>query len=144
MSNNQINIGEVNFKHVFKTHYLDEQGNIKLEVSVKPNKGNVFVSMVVSLVDNVGRLNFNSEELENIMKDIGFSKKADKNIVVSFSREFEKQLIDDTGRILQRDTFKTGHPKLTFVSVMIGEVSKKDIGTVNLEALLENIGYEKA
>lgn len=144
MSDNQINIGEVNFKQVFKIQSLDEQGNIKSELSNKPSKGNVFVSMVVSLVDNVGRLNFNSKELENIMKNIGFSKKSDKNIVFSFSRNFEKQHIDEAGRILQRDTFKVSHSKLTFVSVMIGEVSKKDIGTVDLEALLENIGYEKA
>lgn len=143
MSNNQINIGEVNFKETFKNQSLDEQGNIHLEISVKPKKGNVFVSMVVSLFDNAGRLNFNSEELENIMKSIGFSKKADKDIAVNFSREFEKQLIDEKGRILQRYTFKTDHKNLTFVSVMIGEVSKKDIGTVNLEDLLENIGYEK-
>lgn len=144
MLNNQINIGEVNFKQVFKIQSLDEKGNIKSELSSKPSKGNVFVSMVVSLVDNVGRIHFNSKELENIMKNIGFSKKSDKNIVFSFSRNFEKQHIDKAGRILQRDTFKVSRPKLTFVCVMIGEVNKKDIGTVDLEALLENIGYEKA
>lgn len=143
MSNNQINIGEVNFKQVFKNQSLDEQGNIHLELSVKPRKGNVFVSMVVSLVDNVGRIKFNSEELEKIMKSIGFSKKTDKDISICFSRNFEKQIVDETGRILERYRFITDNANLTFVSVMIGEISKKDIGTVNLEDLLENIGYEK-
>lgn len=57
-------------------------------------------------------------------------------------KRFEKQGIDEKGKIVTRMDFAASKG-LYFVTIIIGEVPKDEIGTVDLYKLLEDIGYVK-
>lgn len=135
MSIPDIKKGEVSFKKsVMTKHFVN--GCI-VSSSIQAQKGNLLVSMALGLIKEGETF-----DVDKSLRSLGLKKEKDVSLNYNLWKRFEKQGLDENGKIVTRMDFAASKG-LYFVTIIIGEVSKDEIGTVDLYKLLEDIGYVK-
>lgn len=133
MSIPDIKKGEVSFKKsVMTKHFVN--GCI-ISSSIQAQKGNLLVSMALGIIKEGEDF-----DVDESLRSLGLKKEKDIPLNYNLWKRFEKQGIDENGKIVTRMDF-AANKGLYFVTLIIGEVSKDEIGSVDLYKLLENIGY---
>lgn len=135
MSIPDIKKGEVSFKKSVMTKNF--VNGCVISSSIQAQKGNLLVSMALGIIKKGDTF-----DIEESLRSLGLKKEKDIPLNYNLWKRFEKQEITEDGKIVARMDF-TANKGLYFVTIIIGEVSKDEIGTVDLYKLLEYIGYVK-
>ncbi len=130
-----INMGEVSFKKSVMTKNFMNGGTVVL--SIPAQKGKLLASMALGIIKEGEAF-----DVQEALESLGLKKEKDIPLSYNLWNRFEKQQITEDGKIITRIDF-AANKGFYFVTLIIGEVSKDEIGTVDLYKLMENIGYKK-
>lgn len=134
MHNEQINKGDVSLKKSVMTRQ-SINGTV-ITSSIPAQKGKLLVSMALGIIKEGDAF-----DVHEALQSMGLKRIKDIPLSYNMWNKFEKQGISDDGKIVTRMEF-SANKGLFFVTIIIGEVPKDEIGSVDLYSLLENIGYK--
>ena len=135
MSIPDIKKGEVSFKKsVMTKHFVN---GCAISSSIQAQKGKLLVSMALGIIKEGETF-----DVDESLRRLGLKKEKDISLNYNLWKRFEKQEFDVNGKIVTRMNFAASKG-LYFVTLIIGEVPKDEIGAVDLYKLLADIGYVK-